>query len=126
MKNVKKLFAVLTALVLVVTFAVMGVSAAGRGTGYTDAGLGDGGNRINCTNADICGRFEDTDGDGVCDYRENCANSGTCGHFSDTDGDGVCDQRGAGFTDTDGDGVCDYRSSGNCGNRGTCRRGLCK
>ena len=103
MKNVKKLFAVLTALVLVVTFAVMGVSAAGRGAGFTDA-----------------------DGDGVCDYRENCANSGTCGHFSDTDGDGVCDQRGAGFTDADGDGVCDYRSSGNCGNRGTCRRGLCK
>ena len=122
MKNIKKLIVGCIGVILTVAVITTGAVAAGgtdRGKGY---GSGTG---------TICRGigYADTDGDGICDYRDAATRGAG---FADADGDGICDYRGsggrgAGFTDADGDGICDYRSSGSCGGRGAClRRGFDK
>lgn len=105
----KKAFAGVLAIAIVVSMCATAAFAAGPG----------------------CGRhFVDADGDGVCD------NAGSRCAYADADGDGVCDicgeahaQPGGGnFVDADGDGVCDNCQSGQgrgCGHsgRGGCGHG---
>ena len=104
----KKIFAGMVTMVLILSVSATTAFAAGRG----------------------CGRyFADEDGDGVCD------NAGSACSFADEDGDGVCDvcgsahrdgTAGAGggnYVDADGDGVCDNYAAGQC-QGGGCGRGF--
>ena len=132
-KIMKKIFAGIVTMVLVLSVTATTAFAAGRGCGrYFVDEDGDG----ICDNAGSACGFVDEGGDGVCD------NAGSACSFADEDGDGVCDicgtyhrdgAAGAGggnYVDADGDGACDNYAAGQgrgcrrgCGGRGNGFRG---
>lgn len=125
----KKILAVVMAVLLMLTAGTVGVFAA---RGNKGAGFVDENNDGICDNQGKNVSFVDSDGDGACD------NGIQSPGYIDDDGDGICDNRivsegnpetgkkrnprcqGAGFTDENADGVCDNsEADGSC-------KGLCK
>ena len=84
-------------------------SAAGYGGGRCwNAGAA--GEAIAASSSWTGARWQDADGDGICDSRAGC--------WADADDDGICDLcgrtgRGYSYVDADGNGLCDnYGTSG--------------
>lgn len=122
----KKVLAIILAVILLVSAGTIGVFAA-RGS-FIDAD-GDGA----CDNALTAGNYVDENNDGICDNRKNENKSQGPGikkgtDFIDADEDGVCDNRGTdeckgkGYGRQGGRGFGNSEAKGNCENRGMCRR----